>query len=125
MNLEQYLLLLINEESNELAKEAGKAIRFSLNERHPDDKEHTNEERITLSFIDLIATMYVAKFANVHICDDHLFSILKVPEYRSEVINKIQRIFKFMRTSMFERQLDILPKDITALENEIIASLSI
>lgn len=116
MNLKQYLLLLINEESNELAKEAGKAIRFGINERAPQDKR-TNEERMSEKFINLVATLYIANYANINMCPTYIN--MAINEYKELIIDKIKKIFKFMRVSVFEGQLNLTTVEISKLEDAV------
>ena len=119
MNLRQYLLLLINEESNEIAKEAGKAIRFGLFEHHPDDPSKlTNEVRIENEFIDLIASLFVANVYDIKISPIIIEMTINSP-YRDKIIARIDHIIKFMRASVCEGQITSTLVEINNLNQKI------
>lgn len=57
MNREQYLLMKVMEESNELGVRASKAARFGLHQEQPEQDAGDNEERIIGEFNDLCAVL--------------------------------------------------------------------
>ena len=56
MKLQEMLLTLLQEECNEVAQRATKAIRFGIDEIQ-EGQLHTNAERIIYEFNDLVAVM--------------------------------------------------------------------
>ena len=119
MTLKQYLLLLINEESNELAKEADKAIRFGVLERHPENKEKTNEERLSNKFIDLITIMYIANCLGINIHMPDITTFLEDVQYAELISQKIIKTFKFMKQSVFDGQLNLTIAEIRKYEDTV------
>lgn len=125
MNLKQYILLLINEESDEIAKAASKAIRFGLNEYNPMDSiKLTNTERIEKEFVDLIAILFIANILGINICNSIIDSALK-SKYREQIIMRIQHVIKFMKTSIYEGQLELNLPDISKIDSQIHDKLNI
>ena len=62
MDRKEYLLLCLNEECLEVAKEADKALRFGLNDWSPNlPKTETNRKRISDELSDLIAVAQMLK----------------------------------------------------------------
>lgn len=119
MNLQQYILLLISEESGEIAKAASKAIRFGLNEHHPEDPLRlTNKERIANEFIDLIATLFITNILGIEICPTLIENALH-SEHKDKIIAKIHHIVKFMKASIYEGQLNVPLVDIRKIDNKI------
>ena len=56
MNRTEHLLVIVAEECAELAKECSKALRFGLDDHHP-DYENCNKDRILLEYCDLLGAM--------------------------------------------------------------------
>lgn len=118
MTLKQYLLLLINEESNELAKETDKAIRFGVAERNPGDNK-TNEERLSNKFIDLITIMYIANCLGIKIYIFNIKILLEDIRYAELISTKIIKTFKSMKQSVFDGQLTVPIAEIRNLEDTV------
>lgn len=118
MTLKQYLLLLINEESNELAKETDKAIRFGVAERNPGDNK-TNEERLSNKFIDLITIMYIANCLGINIYMFNIKILLEDVQYAELISTKIIKTFKSMKQSVFDGQLAVPIAEIRKLEDTV------
>lgn len=118
MTLKQYLLLLINEESNELAKETDKAIRFGVAERNPGDNK-TNEERLSNKFIDLITIMYIANCLGIKIYMFNIKILLEDVQYAELISTKIIKTFKSMKQSVFDGQLAVSIAEIRNLEDTV------
>ena len=125
LNLNQYILLLINEEANEIAKETDKALRFGLNEHHPDDpQQKSNEIRIENEFIDLIATLYIANICGINI-SNIIIDMALTSSYRQQIIDKIFNILKALKLSIYEGQLNMTLVEANRLENKIKNHLAI
>ncbi len=91
MNKIEYLLVCLNEECVEIAKDATKALRFGLNDRNelaPDSK--TNAERLMSEVNDLLGVMNM------------LVEECVIPPYwqnEAEQGKKIEKVNKFMKYS--------------------------
>lgn len=120
MELKQYILLLINEESNELAKESDKAIRFGLSEHHPEDPQQiSNNIRINNKFIDLVATLLVANIIGIQLDSINYLTTLLNTEYKEQINIKINKIIKFMKMSVCEHQLNMTLLEVSQLHTKI------
>lgn len=75
MNKTEYLLTCLSEECAELQQAVSKALRFGLNNRHPDGIT-TNEQDIVKECIDVIALMELIKEENI------------IPNFRDNCLNE-------------------------------------
>lgn len=100
----EYLLVCLAEEAGELAHECHKALRFGLNDHHPDAPAGTNAERI------------VTEYAHVVYLYNRLCSRQDIPEATEDEmtdihIRKHARFTKYMQYARQVGQLAPEPTD--------------
>jgi len=93
MNRKEYLLLCLNEECLEVAKEADKALRFGLDDWEPGKPQtETNRKRITEELTDLIAVAQMLKdemYIDEYMVEENLESKKYRVEYYMSISKKL------------------------------------
>lgn len=85
MNRQEYLLVCLNEECLEVAKEADKALRFGLDDWSPSGlPSETNRKKITQELTDLIAVAQMLK-------DEYHIDEYMIEENITKKKNKIEK----------------------------------
>lgn len=85
MNRKEYLLVCLNEECLEVAKEADKALRFGLDDWSPSGPStETNRKKISQELTDLIAVAQMLKdelYIDEYMIDENLYKKKEKVEY--------------------------------------------
>lgn len=92
MTEQQYLLVCLMEECDEVSQRASKALRFGMEEIQP-GQELTNRERLKNEIADLYA------------CFELIFEAGEDLEVPSKILQKVNKIYKYAR---YSRELGIL-----------------
>jgi hypothetical protein len=84
---EQYLLVCLMEECDEVSQRAAKALRFGLDEVQPGQAD-TNAQRLFSELVDLSTVVYELHQRGVvplpWVCDDKIAKIAKYMDYSRE-----------------------------------------
>lgn len=93
MNRQEYLLVCLNEECLEVAKEADKALRFGLDDWSPSaPPSETNRKRISQELTDLIAVAQMLKdelYIDEYMIDENLSKKKEKVEYYMLISEKL------------------------------------
>ncbi|MFW8054257.1 hypothetical protein [Vagococcus fluvialis] len=89
MNLEEYLLVSLMEECAEITQGAAKALRFGLDDCHPDRPNETNEQ-------DILVEMYQLQMVFEKLIKENI--ITDLPENMKDIIKekKIRKIEEYI-----------------------------
>ncbi len=86
---EQYLLICLIEECQEVSQRATKALRFGMNEVQPGQNQN-NMQRLVMEIADLTATLEIIANERIIDCDDEYY--LKMIEDKNI---KIEKYYKY------------------------------
>ena len=86
MNRTEHLITCLIEECAEIQKAAAKALRFGLDDHHPDEPNFTNADSIAHEYIDLLAIIEM-------LGDENIIPQLKTPLLTQP---KKDKVIKFM-----------------------------
>lgn len=93
MTKDEYLLVVLSEECAEVQQAISKALRFGLNNRHPDTPGCTNEYNILYEFYQLEEVMYMLFDSGVL----HEFSPLNKFNIQKDKMNKVEHYLLLSR----------------------------
>jgi len=90
----EYLLICLGEECAEIIQIADKALRFGLDDWHPDVPDVTNQEHLANELADLAAVVELLHERGVHLMD---------PNRQERITRKKARVLEYMRTRVDSR----------------------
>ena len=90
MNTTEHLLACLIEECAEIQKEAAKALRFGLDDHHPDDPSVTNAENIARECADMIAVYEMLR-------DEGLIPALNIESLKQMKKDKVHKYMEYAR----------------------------
>lgn len=105
-NLQNYLLILMMDESTDIVKASTNIIRYGNNSELGRYKDITTEEVLRNELIDAIAITMLLNLTGMNIVTDLVINLLKDDSMYIEINYRITNVLKFMRNNLERLQLN-------------------